>query len=68
MTDMCVFRLIEDGLVVITAVVHVDDIFVVELKDSCDRLCMVLNGIIPVKSIGELKWYGGCFEMNGSPL
>ena len=47
MTDMCVFRLIEDGLVVITAVVHVDDIYAVGLKDSCDRLCMVLNGMIP---------------------
>ena len=47
MTDMCVFRLIEDGLVVITAVVHVDDIFIVGLKDSYDRSCMVLNGMIP---------------------
>ena len=29
MTDVCVFRLIEDGRVAITAVVHVDDIFAV---------------------------------------
>ena len=27
MTDVCVFRLIEDGRVTITAVVDVDDIF-----------------------------------------
>ena len=32
MTDVCVFRLIEDGRVAIIAVVHVDDIFAVEQK------------------------------------
>ena len=30
MADACVFRLIEDGRVVITAVVYVDDIFAAE--------------------------------------
>ena len=60
MTDVCVFRLIEDGRVAITAVVHVDDIFVVGQKERCDRLCVDLNRTIPVKNLGDLKWYGGC--------
>ena len=34
MTDVCVFRLIEDGRVAITAVVHVDDTFTVGQKES----------------------------------
>jgi len=59
--DVCVFRLIEDGRVAITAVVHVDDIFSVGRKERCDRFCMDLNEMIPVKNLGELKWYGGCF-------
>ena len=61
MTDVCVFRLIEDhGRVAITAVVHVDDIFAVGQKERCDRLCVDLNETIPVKNLGDLKWYGGC--------
>ena len=59
MTDVCVFRLIEDGRVAITAVVHVDDIFVVGQKEACDRLCVSLNRTIPVKNLGDVKWYGG---------
>ena len=60
MTDVCVFRLIEDGRVAITAVAHVDNIFPVEQKDRCDRLCVDLNRNIPVKNLGDLKCYGGC--------
>lgn len=56
MTDMCVFRQIEDGRVANTAIVH-DDIVSVEYKDMCDRLCAGLNGVIPVKNLGELKWF-----------
>ena len=37
MTDVCVFRLIENGRETITAVVHVDDIFAVGQKGKCDR-------------------------------
>ena len=44
----------------ITAVVHVDDIFDVGQKERCDRLCVDLNRTIPVKNLGDLKWYGGC--------
>ena len=60
MTYVCVFRLIEDGRVAITAVVHVDVIFAVGQKERCDRLCVDLNQIIPVKNLGDSKWYGGC--------
>ena len=42
-----------------TAVVHVDDIFAVGHKKRCDRLCVDLNRTIPVKNLGDLKWYGG---------
>ena len=60
MTYVCVFRLIEDGCVAITAVVHVDAMFAVGQKQRCDRLCVDLNRTIPVKNLGDLKWYGGC--------
>ena len=59
LTDVCVFCLIEDGRVTITAVVHVDDIFAVGRKERCDRLCADLNRAIPVKNLGQLTWYGG---------
>ena len=38
LTDACVFRLVEKGLVAIIAVVHVDDIFAVGMKSRCDVL------------------------------
>ena len=61
MTDVFVFRLIEDHeRVAITAVVHVDDIFAIGQKERCYRLCVDLNQTIPVKNLGDLKWYGGC--------
>ena len=57
-TIVCVFRLIEDGRVAITAVVHINDDFAVGQKERCDRLCVDLNPTIPVKNLGELKWCG----------
>ena len=60
MADVCVFRLIENGRVAITALVHVDDIFVVGQKERCDRLCVNLNRTIPVKDLSDMKWYEGC--------
>ena len=61
MTDVCVFRLIEDhGRVATTAVAHVDDIFAVGQKERCDRLCVDLNQTIAVKNLGDLEWYGRC--------
>ena len=44
----------------ITAVVHIDGIFAVGQKERCDRLCVDLNRTIPVKNLGDLKWYGRC--------
>ncbi|CAN0053408.1 unnamed protein product [Pylaiella littoralis] len=58
---MCVFRLIEDGRVVITIVVHVDYIFAVGNQARCDRFGRDLNEYVLVKNLGELRWYSGCF-------
>ena len=60
LADACVFRLVEEGRVAIIAVVHVDDIFAVGLKSRCDAFQDELNLMVPVKHLGELKWYGGC--------
>ena len=38
----------------INAVVHVNDIFAVELKGRCDRFRDELNHLVPVKNSGEL--------------
>ena len=50
LADVCVFSLIEDGRVTITAVVDVDDIFAVGRKEICDRLSTDLNRAIPVNN------------------
>ena len=55
MTYVCVFRLVEDVRVAITAVVHVDDSFAVGQKERCDRSCVDLNRVIPVKNLGEFN-------------
>lgn len=36
LSDACVFRLMEQGSIVLTIVVHVDDIFAVGEKERCD--------------------------------
>ena len=59
LADACVFRLVEEGRIAIIAVVHVDDIFAVGLKSRCDVFRDELNRMVPVKSLGELRWYGG---------
>ena len=41
MSDVCVFHLIENGRVLITAVVHVDDIFAAGLNNRCDISCVI---------------------------
>ena len=61
LADSCVFRLIEGGDVVLLLVVHVDDIFAVGKKERCDRFGEDLGRYVPVKSLGELKWYSGCY-------
>ena len=42
-------------------VVHVDDIFAVGEKERCDQFGRDLNQLVPVKNLGELRWYSGCF-------
>ena len=49
------------GIPVLILVVHVDDIFAVGKKERCDQFGEDLNRILPVKNLGELKWYSGCF-------
>ena len=59
LADACVVRLIEAGSVAIIAVVHVDDIFAVSRKGRCDRFCEDLNHLVPINSLGELRWCAG---------
>ena len=59
--DACIFRLTEVGREVMTTVVHVDDILAVWEKARCDEHGRYLNKIVPVKNLGELSWYSGCF-------
>lgn len=61
LADSCVFRLMEGGAVVLILVVHVDDIFAVGKKERCDQFGEDLNKMVPVKNLGELQWYSGCF-------
>ena len=52
--------MVGEGLVAIIAVVHVDDIFAVGLKSRCDVFRDELNRMVPIKNLGELRWYRGC--------
>ena len=60
LADSC-FRLIQGGIVVLILVVHVDDIFAGGKKERCDQFGEDLNRMVPVKNLGELKWYSGYF-------
>ena len=61
LADTCVFRLDEEGHITIIAIVHhVDDIFAVGLKSRGDVFRYELDRMVPVKNLGELRWYGGC--------
>ena len=55
LADSCVFRLVEGGKTM-HLVVHVDDIFAVGKKERCDKFGKDLGRLVPVKSLGELKW------------
>ena len=37
-----------------------DDIYAVGLKARCDQFCEDLNRHVPIKNLGELRWYAGC--------
>lgn len=43
-----------------TIVVHVDDIFAVGERGRCDQCGRDLNQTVPVKKLGEVRWYSGC--------
>ncbi|CAB1101054.1 unnamed protein product [Ectocarpus sp. CCAP 1310/34] len=60
LADTCVFRLIDEGRVVVTLVVHVDDIFLIGEEERCDQFGRDLNTMVPVKNLGDLRWYSGC--------
>ena len=60
LADACVLRLVESGSAPIVTVVHVDDIFAVELKARCDQFCEDPNRLVPINNLGELWWYAGC--------
>ena len=53
----CVFRRMDEGRVVMTIVVHVDDIFAAGEKARCDQFGRDLDRMVPVKNLGELRWY-----------
>ena len=61
LADTCLFRLVVEGRVAIIAVVHVYDIFAVGLKSRCDVFRNELNCMVPVKNLGELRWYGSFY-------
>ena len=39
--------------------VHLDYIFAVGKKETCDQFRKDLGRLVPVKSLGELTWYSG---------
>ena len=41
--------------------VHVDDIFAVGERARCDQFGRDLDQMVPVKNLGELRRYSGCF-------
>ena len=53
-------RLVEDGGVSVVVVVHVDDIFAIGRKSTCDKFGDDLGAYVPITSLGELRWYAGC--------
>lgn len=57
--DACVMRLVENGVVAMVVVVHVDDIFSIGAKARCDQFGRDLNAYVPIKNLGELRLYAG---------
>ena len=49
------FRLIKEWIVMITIVVHVDDMFRVGQKARCDQFGEDLNDMVQVKNLCELR-------------
>ena len=61
LADASVFRLMDEGKVVMTIVVHVDGIFAVGEKARCDLFGRDLDQMVPVQNLGEMRWISGCF-------
>ena len=53
-------RLVEDGVVSMVVVVHVDDIFSIGRKSRYGQFSGDLNQYIPITNLGELQLYAGC--------
>ena len=62
LADACLFRLMDEGRVVVTSVVHVDDTFAVGEKARCDHFGRDWDQMVPVEDLGELLWSPGCFH------
>ena len=60
LADPCVLRLMENGIVSLLVVVHVDDLLVAGEKSRVDQLQSDLNKMVPINHLGELSWYLGC--------
>ena len=58
--DACVIRLVEDDMVSMLVVVHVDDIFSIGRKSRCDQFGRDFNQYVPITNLGELRLYAGC--------
>lgn len=58
--DAFVVRLVREGSISITALVHVDNIVAVGRRSRRDRLCENLNHLLDVDNLGELSWYTIC--------
>ena len=58
--DACVMRLVEDSVVSMVVVVHVDNIFSIGRISRCDQFGRDLNQYVPITNLGELRLYTGC--------
>ena len=58
--DACVMRLVEDGVVSMVVVAHVDDISCIARKSRCDQFGRDLNQYVSITNLGELQLYAGC--------
>ena len=60
MTDPCVFRLIQEGKLVLILAVLVDDMAVAGSRVEVDKLLVTLNKDFETNDLGELSFFTGC--------
>ena len=53
--EASVFRLMKEWIVMMTIVVHLNDMFRVGQKARCDQFGEDLNDMVQVKNLGELR-------------